>query len=99
MNYLKTYLAGAVHYDSSYIKSGPVQLVREPQNKHDKNAIKILQSGIHIGYVPKSMTWFLRSNWADNKNCIADLEVVGVNYDLYIWCINFVLPKLLVNQT
>lgn len=33
-----------------------VQLVPEPQNPHDHNAIKVMMNGVHIGYVPAELT-------------------------------------------
>ena len=32
------------------------ELIPEPDNKHDKNAIKVIVSGIHVGYVPRNLT-------------------------------------------
>jgi hypothetical protein len=34
-----------------------VNLIPEPQNTHDRNAIKVLKEGFHIGYVPRMFTW------------------------------------------
>lgn len=65
---IKTYIAGLSYYNTSQIREGPVQLEREPTNKHDPNAIKVIQSGIHIGYVPKNMTFYLR------EGCIATIR-------------------------
>ena len=35
-----------------YYISEPVQLVPEPTNPHDSNAIKVMINNIHVGYVP-----------------------------------------------
>lgn len=65
---ISTHVAGMSYYDTKFIKEGPVQLEREPTNKHDPNAIKVVQSGIHIGYVPKNMTFFVR------EGCVASIR-------------------------
>lgn len=37
-----------------HVNEGPVYLVREPRNRHSKNAISIkTQNGLHFGYVPE----------------------------------------------
>ena len=33
-----------------------VQLIPEPENKHDENAIKVLIDDVVVGYVPKTLT-------------------------------------------
>lgn len=39
--------------DLRMIETGdPLFLEREPDNQHDRNAIKVLHDGSHIGYVP-----------------------------------------------
>ena len=38
----------------------PAQLVPEPTNKKDKNAIQVLVEGSLIGYVPKNLTGTVR---------------------------------------
>lgn len=42
-------------YESSF-----VELVPEPENEHDPNAIKVIVDGIKIGYVPKEITSFVK---------------------------------------
>jgi hypothetical protein len=38
-------------------KPEPCRLVRDPDNKHDPDAIKVMVDGdLHIGYVPKHQT-------------------------------------------
>ena len=34
-----------------------VQLVSEPDNVYDANAIKVIFGDMHLGYVPKNRTW------------------------------------------
>lgn len=40
-------------YDKDF---GPVTLEPEPDNEYDENAIKVMQDGVLIGYVPKEKT-------------------------------------------
>lgn len=39
-----------------YYKNEPVELVPEPTNRVDPNAIMVMISGVHVGYVPREMT-------------------------------------------
>ena len=54
-----------------------VQLVKEPDNRYDKNAIKVEVSGQHVGYVPKG------------KQLSPDARVnvckVGLEPNPYVW--------------
>ena len=36
-----------------YFKNEPVQLVPDPTNEHDPNAVKVLIDNVHVGYVPR----------------------------------------------
>lgn len=52
------YISGFQYYEGPSLieemnKSGLVELVREPQNKHDKRAIAIYFNGHKIGYLPR----------------------------------------------
>ena len=66
-------VAGISHYKDDIIKnflsedddefdyeSSSVELIPEPENEHDPNAIKVIVDGIKIGYVPKELTSFVR---------------------------------------
>lgn len=66
-------VAGISHYKDNIIKNfaseeddefdyetSSVELIPEPENEHDPNAIKVLVNGIKIGYVPKELTSFAR---------------------------------------
>ena len=60
-------VAGIIHYqdniprswyhkeDADTYETVNTKLIPEPDNIHDKNAIKIVAGGIHIGYVPKKL--------------------------------------------
>lgn len=89
-----TYIAGMRHYNSAYIKPGPVQFEWEPTNKYDKNAIKVIQAGIHVGYIPRDMTRFVLPG---SVGTLAHGSPNG--WILTIEKPEFILPKFLVNQT
>lgn len=43
------------HLGQDFFKKGmKVELVKEPDNKHDKEAIKVMFDGFHVGYVANS---------------------------------------------
>jgi hypothetical protein len=46
--------AGEVYAENRLMNAHVVQLRPEPKNKYDRNAVAIVVSGFHIGYVPKS---------------------------------------------
>lgn len=55
---LTMHIAGIPHRkpDLSVLKVGDlVSFVPEPTNAYDPNAVKILHSGVHLGYVPKDL--------------------------------------------
>lgn len=41
--------------DEYYIQLDDIELVYEPTNKHDKNAIMVMANGLKIGYVPAEL--------------------------------------------
>lgn len=67
-------VAGLYYYQEDFLKkhnfdidnddyefdSSSVELIPEPENKHDPNAIKVIVNGIQVGYVPKEITSFVR---------------------------------------
>lgn len=58
----KFHVAGLSYYWENYRENlNPesefkVDLVPEPENPHDKNAIKVLLNGLQVGHVPKDKT-------------------------------------------
>ena len=59
--HITSFIAGIPHrlgkniQINSILSAGQnLQYLREPGNKHDKNAIKLMANGVHIGYVPKN---------------------------------------------
>lgn len=85
-----THLAGWKHYDTAGAVVGPVELEWEPTNPHDPNAIKVVQGGIHRGYVPRDIAPTVRLGSA------ARLTTVGGPWTLTIRQPTIILPKLLV---
>ncbi|UIN30933.1 HIRAN domain-containing protein [Microbacterium binotii] len=59
------------------LRLGPVQLVREPNNPHDRNAVAIHQNGVHVGYFNKQMA----SGLAHALDAGTKLEALGVSVD------------------
>ncbi|MFS0735310.1 HIRAN domain-containing protein [Microbacterium sp. 1P10UB] len=64
-------------YAPGQLHAGPVQLVREPGNEHDVNAIAIVQHGVRCGYWNKSMARAL-SKVLDSGSA---LEAVAISAD------------------
>lgn len=59
-SHITSFIAGIPHrlgkniQINSILSTGQnLQYLREPGNKHDKNAIKLIANGVHIGYIPK----------------------------------------------
>lgn len=89
----ESYIAGSKYYNTSQMKSGPVQLEWEPTNEHDPHAIKIIQSGIHIGYIPRAVNRLVK------HGCIARIEDRMVYGEkrmvLVVEMPDFAIPKFL----
>jgi hypothetical protein len=90
-------VAGISHYKDDIIKNfaseiddgefdyktSSVELIPEPENKYDPNAIKVLVNGIKIGYVPKELTSFAR-DIIDSPNFLgAEVTIFGEKYQGY----------------
>ncbi len=85
-----TYLAGAKHYDTSKVVVGQLELEWEPTNPHDQNAIKIMQGGCHLGYVPRDIAKTI------HHGSTARLISTGPEWKVIIKQPKFILPKMLV---
>ena len=60
-----------------------VKLEREPDNKFDKYAVKVLFNKKHIGYIPKKISKLLSGAIKKNmvkKTSIYDIHITGDNY-------------------
>lgn len=59
-NIIETYVAGVKHgrwQEVSINVGDQCDLVWEPKNQFDSNAIRVDIAGIKIGYIPKEKTW------------------------------------------
>ena len=56
----------------------PVQLVPEPKNAADQNAIMVLNAdGMQMGYVPADKTWIVRRAWQNGREVRAVFQGVA----------------------
>ena len=53
-----------------------MSLEREPENGHDKNAIKVMVGNIHLGYVPKKLARKMAKLLDAGYNYISELELM-----------------------
>jgi hypothetical protein len=63
-------IAGTNHYcGSDFMKKGmKVRLEKEPDNKYDKEAIKVLMDGFgHVGYVANSHYTVIGDSWSAGR--------------------------------
>ena len=95
----KTDIAGISHHKKEFNALDlnrddyVVELVEEPTNKHDPNAIKVIVDGHHIGYIPAKkctkVKTILHSGTIKEIRFVHDEEELGENivYEnlIYIW--------------
>lgn len=55
---------------------GKVELIPEPDNEHDKNAIKVVVDGVHIGYIKNG-------NCSHVKNLLSSGRVTSIDCSIY----------------
>ena len=63
-------LTGTNHYlgDDFLEKGMKVRLVKEPDNRHDREAIKVMMKGVgHIGYVANSPYTVVGESWSAGR--------------------------------
>lgn len=53
-----------------------VQLIPEPDNPHDENAVKVISDGLHIGYVPTGKTKKV-------KQILSTKDIISISCDIY----------------
>lgn len=53
-----------------------VQLIPEPDNPHDENAVKVISDGLHIGYVPAGKTKKV-------KQILSTKDIISISCDIY----------------
>lgn len=55
-----------------------VELVKEPTNRYDPHAIKILVKGKILGYIPKTNTWMFHSLLAQQNLCKLKITISSI---------------------
>ena len=59
-----------------------VELIPEPENPHDPNAVKVIVDGEHVGYVKKGSCKHILKLIAENRILRIDCEIGGGNYKI-----------------
>lgn len=59
-------------------KASPISLRREPDNRHDPYAVKVISDRKHIGYVPKDLSRLVTD--VIEQKCVSDCYVVDNDY-------------------
>lgn len=84
-------VAGLSYYEDNYVDiidpegDLTVNLVPDPDNEHDPNAIKVLLNDIHIGYVPKEKTEDVKKILPDAYEIDAHVESDWEAVVILIW--------------
>lgn len=67
-----------------------IQLIEEPENEHDSNAVKVIADGVHVGYIKKGSCVHIKKLINENKinKITADIhggkyKRVSSEYDMY----------------
>jgi hypothetical protein len=69
---------------------GPLVLMEEPENKHDRNAIMVLYGGQHVGYIERAKTMCIHGRWFNfNQNSVwspagVPKVVSGIGWTMFI---------------
>ena len=63
---------------------GPVELVDDPDNEHDPNAIKVLIAGQHIGYIKRGSTGRVHNLQRAGRVLGVTAEIYGGKYKVVI---------------
>jgi len=75
----ETNVAGVTFYDvdfSSISPSSKVEIVPEPENPHDSNALKVIIDGKHVGYIKRTLSTFLAQKIADGVTLKAKVKAI-----------------------
>jgi hypothetical protein len=74
---IPTFIAGIPHrlgkdiqINSILSQGQTLQSLREPMNQHDKNAVKLMANGSHIGYIPKDVNSKIAQHLDSGKKII-----------------------------
>ena len=93
-NHFHTYVAGIKHHRKAFYaldleqREHSLELIEDPENKHDPNAIKVVVDGKHIGYVPKEKTAKVRKFLSKIYEISAEVELDGdfwEDVEIFIW--------------
>ncbi|HEK9571182.1 TPA: HIRAN domain-containing protein, partial [Streptococcus equi subsp. equi] len=85
-------------YKYNYLKSNEVKLVREPNNKHDQNAVKILVKNIFIGYIPHEIAKEINRYLKNKKyNYDASISIYGGPYKTIDMDLDIIEHQLNIN--
>ena len=80
---IKTHVAGVTFYNVNFAsikKSSKVQIIPEPTNPYDKNALKVIIDGTHVGYIKRELAETLAPKILDGAFIKAKVKsVVGWN--------------------
>lgn len=63
---------------------GPVELVDDPENEHDPNAIKVLVAGQHIGYIKRGSTGRIHNLQRAGRVLGVTAEIYGGKYKVVL---------------
>ena len=61
-----------------------IELVPEPTNPHDPNAIKVIADGVHVGYIKRGSCAHLLKVIAENRIEKIDCEMKGGKYKVLL---------------
>lgn len=78
---IDSYLTDERIYEYEF-ECGKVELIPEPDNPHDPNAVKVIIDGIHVGYIKKGSCSRVKSLLASPKFKYTEAEIMGGKYKL-----------------
>ena len=99
-SHFHTYVAGIKHHKTAFYsldleqREHQLELVEEPTNKYDPNAIKVIVDGKHIGYVPakkcKKVKNILHNKTIIETRFVTEVEEIDEDNldfinDIHIW--------------
>ena len=62
-----------------HFKEFPVQLVSEPDNQYDPNAVKVMIDGVHVGYIGKTYCAACKRRLDAGQITKISVEIIGGN--------------------
>lgn len=68
-------------YEYEFFPSN-VELIEEPDNPHDPNAIKVVIDGVHVGYIKSGSCSRVRNLLRSGKAISVEADIYGGNYKL-----------------